>query len=412
MEPSADPLRSETAFLYAAFMGRAGQAPTATPSTVEWETIAASRLDTRDLAGYDVVMLVNVPAITRRQAAAIGDFVRRGGGLFMFLGNRIDPAQMNSQMRDADGTDLLPAHLSAPIGEVGARVGAEQPSGAALGWTLAAGPPDHPITRFVSALPRQLWEEIRFQRYFQVSPNEKARVLLSLASTGDPILVERGLGRGTVLLFTSTADRDWTDFPVSPAYVMLLQEAVTYLARQSSDNAVTVSQNMIFPLPAGTAPADISVRGPGGQEALFAVPADEDGQQRAVVTADKPGIYALRASAAEAEMKMAANVDPRESSVAVLRGGRLESAVGAISARLIDQGRDLRQMVRNSRSGRELWRTLLELVLAALVIESLLSRWFAHRLSDESTDEGRLPGISGAGRGGKTTLTSMAHAGR
>ena len=213
-----------------------------------------------------------------------------------------------------------------------------------------------------------------------------------------------------MLLCTSTADRQWTDLPVSPAYVMLLQQAVTYLARQSSDNAVTVSENMTFHLPPGIAVGSTSVRDPQQREVLFTAAADEDGQQ-VTLTADKPGIYTLRSSPAAAEMRIAANVQPRESDLSVLRGRSLESAAHGLSARLIDQDRDLRPLVQSSRSGRELWRTLLGLAILSLVIESFLSRWFAHRLSEESAEEQYLPEIR-EGRGRKAALTTLTSAGR
>ena len=111
-EPSTDVARGESSFLYAALVGRAGQNATAT-STVQWETVGPGAMETRELAAYDVVVLLNVPAVTGRQSLALSDFVRRGGGLLVFLGNRTDPAQMNNQMRTADGSELLPR--SSPV---------------------------------------------------------------------------------------------------------------------------------------------------------------------------------------------------------------------------------------------------------------------------------------------------------
>jgi hypothetical protein len=190
---------------------------------------------------------------------------------------------------------------------------------------------------------------------------------------------------------------------------MLLQQAVTYLARQSGDSAAMVSESLIFHLPPGTAPQGISVRNPQQRELLFTASADEDGQ-RLTVTADKPGVYALRGPAGVAEMQIAANLQPRESYLSVLRGRSLESAAQGISARLIDQDRDLRRAVQTSRSGRELWRMLLGLSLVFLIVESFVSRWFARRLSEESAEEQRVPAI-GPGRGAKAALT-MVGAGR
>ena len=71
----------------------------------------------------------------------------------------------------------------------------------------------------------------RFYRYFSVAEDEAADadVLLSY-DDGRPFLLERSLGRGRVLLFTSTADRDWTDLPTRIAYVPLVHGLVGYAA--------------------------------------------------------------------------------------------------------------------------------------------------------------------------------------
>ena len=50
------------------------------------------------------------------------------------------------------------------------------------------------------------------------------------APAGDPILAEKRFGRGRVMLFTSSIDRDWTNFPLQASYVPWLYRLVGYLA--------------------------------------------------------------------------------------------------------------------------------------------------------------------------------------
>ena len=42
---------------------------------------------------------------------------------------------------------------------------------------------------------------------------------------GAPALVEAEVGRGRVLLLTTTVDREWTDLPIRPGFLPLVQES-------------------------------------------------------------------------------------------------------------------------------------------------------------------------------------------
>jgi hypothetical protein len=63
-----------------------------------------------------------------------------------------------------------------------------------------------------------------------------ARVLASLAN-GAPLLVEGRLGRGRILLWTTSLDRDWTDLVLRPSFPPLLQRMVAWLGRSLDEAA-------------------------------------------------------------------------------------------------------------------------------------------------------------------------------
>ena len=46
---------------------------------------------------------------------------------------------------------------------------------------------------------------------------------------GTPLLLERVMGAGRVLLFTSSLDREWNDLPVQPAFVPLMAGIANHL---------------------------------------------------------------------------------------------------------------------------------------------------------------------------------------
>jgi hypothetical protein len=68
-----------------------------------------------------------------------------------------------------------------------------------------------------------------------VKPAPDAKILAE-ASGGNPLLLEKPLGRGSILLFASAADRDWGDWPQSRLYVPLIYQIVGYLTDRLPEN--------------------------------------------------------------------------------------------------------------------------------------------------------------------------------
>lgn len=368
--PVAEQLRNETGYLYGAFVGKAD--PARGPSAVSWTTLEARAFDAAALEGRDLVFLANLPDVTRSQAEALGAFVARGGGLVVCLGGRTDSGALNSHLRDGEGRPILPARLGDAVGQA-AGPGAVD----AAGWGLAADVPDHPATRFLSVLPPALLREVRVQRYVRLETLPGAEVLLSL-DNGDPVLLERELGRGRVVLWGSSASRGWTNFPISPAYVMLAQQLATHLTGRSGDTSALVGQRLAFPI----AESEV-VTGPDGRELPIERATDRDGGPEAVVVPREPGVLAVREGDKPVSLA-AVNVDDGESDVTVMRGRGLRAATAALGARIVDVDEDIRGAAERRRGGRELWRMILLTLLGVLLVESLLAGWFG-RAAAEST---------------------------
>src|SRR5208283_2231924 len=60
-----------------------------------------------------------------------------------------------------------------------------------------------------------------------------------------PAVIERVLGEGRVLLWTTTADRAGNDWPIEPSFVMAIREAVRGTGRPTRfDNTITAGERM------------------------------------------------------------------------------------------------------------------------------------------------------------------------
>ena len=100
-------------------------------------------------------------------------------------------------------------------------------------------------------------------------PDAPGRSVVLRYENGAPALVASDVGRGRVLLLTATVDREWTDLPIRPGFLPLVQEAARYLAGapgSDSISALTVGQRREIGV--GVEDARIEIVTPGGQITL------------------------------------------------------------------------------------------------------------------------------------------------
>ena len=150
------------------------------------------------LIDYSFVVVTDVGLLDGAQAAALQDYVEGGGRALLAAGPRSARARRRCRSR-AQTLRGEPAD-----GQRGAgldRRGRCHASGAARS-RRAAG------------------RELRPLRHRRAG-RRSDRVLMRLAD-GTPLLLERAIGDGRVLLFTSSLDREWNDLAVQPAFVPLM----------------------------------------------------------------------------------------------------------------------------------------------------------------------------------------------
>lgn len=158
------------------------------------------------LTGIDAVALLNVGSLTSEASAALGAFVRQGGGLWITAGD---------QWSESAAPSFAPFRATAPM-EV-EDVAAPTRSDAAFGIFRDGRDVD--------------WSGIRLQRLGGLVPGPGASVLLRGRASGRPLLVWGKVGGGRVAAWSASIDRDWTNAPASPLYPILCRDVLAFLAR-------------------------------------------------------------------------------------------------------------------------------------------------------------------------------------
>ncbi len=250
--------------------------PIAESRTFEVTTRQPYAVSDDDLRRPGPVVLndITVPAALGRRLAR---FVENGAGLFVAAGARA---------AWSDGADVMPAVLEQPIdrtrGDAG-RVG-----------SIEFG---HPVFEPFRAPRSGDYSASRFYGYRAVKPVEGAQVLARFDG-GTPALVERRVGAGRVLLFASTLDLTWSDFPLKPVYLPFVHQALRYLVAYSQPAPWLTVGQVLDPTSAGVRGTPAAAT-PTGRIALTPsgrrLPLDEEGAE--VLSLTETGFYSVRGRA-------------------------------------------------------------------------------------------------------------------
>ena len=306
------------------------------------DQLEARLREPRPLAGVDVVVLANVRAPDPDVAAALVRRVEEGLGLLITVGERVEASAYNERLGE-----LLPLPLREAL-VVGTAPGRAENRTEGLAPANLGHPALRGLTDDLGLLGA------RTRRLFLLEPDPAREVDVALSfSSGAPALLTRAHGRGRVALLTTSVDRDWSDLPLRPGFVPLVERLVTYLdaGRQGASAAVLkVGEPRALP---GDLPATVTT--PSGAQ-VAAVP---DGQGQAVFKDTfVPGHYVVRRGDDEPAVRFAVQVDPAESDTT--------PRPLAVPAQLGDQ---ILSAARHPR-----WRPLVLLAALLLLVESLL-RW-------------------------------------
>ncbi len=204
---------------------RAGSEPVRRPPPVSGFVLqpelvsAAAFAEMADFSPYGAIILADVPQLPNESALRLEQFVRHGGGLLITPGLRTLPDAWNA-WREGDGRAFLPAALGASCAPTNDSVG------------LSPETFGHPAVAWLADRRGDLGEA-RIRRYWRLEAGaaQQGVGICARLTNGDAYLVERQVGRGSVLLLAGALDLRDTDLATRRGFVPLLNEVGQYLTR-------------------------------------------------------------------------------------------------------------------------------------------------------------------------------------
>ena len=174
-----------------------------------------AKLPLRNLSDFSVVILANVRELPPGYELELEKFVLNGGALLLGMGDQVNPKYFNERLGN-----LLPVRLESQY----------QVEEEALHLLLKNS--THPVMQVFSPKALEEMRGINFYSIYTVQAREDKKFKVGTwFSNQHPAVIESEVGKGIVVLFLSSLDRDWNDFPIQPTYLPWVQRWTQYAAR-------------------------------------------------------------------------------------------------------------------------------------------------------------------------------------
>jgi hypothetical protein len=258
-----------------------------------------------DPTKYAFVVLSDLPALPSTLESVLTRYVEAGGSVLIAEGM----SAAHRQHIPVFGGTVQDGHLYARSG-----AGAES-----MGQMDAS----HPALKDANG-----WQGAKFF-YASAVPTENARVVAKLAD-GSPLLLDKQMGEGHVLLFASGFDNVTNDLPLNPAFVAFVDQAARYLAGEERMGGARVVDSYVkLRNPGNTSGAAaaktaVDVIGPDGTRPLSL----RDAAAAQSVELQRAGFYQVRFANGR-DALIAVNADPRESDLRPVADDVLKLWTGA-----------------------------------------------------------------------------------
>ncbi len=334
--------------------------------------LAASDLEMSD---HDVIWLAGIAAPSRAVLADLEKFVVDGGAVIVSAGPQVgDLSAWRERAFASDGSGLMPGEWLRKVSI--ARQGDF--------YRIAEFVEDHPVlSLFADPGLRPLLIGVPFSDFLSLAPEPGARVLMRLDDgESSPLLVEKSLGRGRVLVFNSTIHEAWTLLPrAGRTFVPFVFELLTHAAGSEIESHEYAPGREVFVEVEGF-PRSPELERPDGSRRLiegdplaaggehYVLPPIPSSDTRAV------GLYQVHLQGAQ-DHAFAVVLDPKEGDMSRLVSSELPGLHDALHFE--SSATTPGEAPSQQRQGGEIWRTLAIFCLFFLVAESLWAAYLGQR---------------------------------
>ncbi len=385
-DPTTDPEAKKPA---APGPGPEGRTTREIQQALEVRTVPQVGLEPALLRDYSVVVLANCGALTDVQFEALRGFVRDGGGLAIFPGDKVAEAAYNTRFFPVPGPQgerLTDAVLQPATGDP-----ENADTYAALEFDTG-----HPALAVFANPKARHFKTVRIYRRFGIDVPKKARnarVVAYFEGTRRPALVESNLGDGTVLLAAFPAHPRWGNLPLKPDFVPLMLRLVNHIEHRPEAEApavVTADGTAEVALSSTWEPAEVSIQPPKGPVENLALERSGARLLGAFEKTAQRGIYTVQARSSRpnlvksAKLGFAVNLAAEESDFRLVGEPEVRKMLPeGVALNFVDASAQAQELQGTMGQQRELWGIFIWALFAIIGAEFLLATVSGRKRDDE-----------------------------
>lgn len=313
------------------------------PTAVDWESFLSM-----DGADYAMLFLCNPPSLDGIARERIEEALRQKKSVAIFPGEQ---SHLDiSTLRQLTGIETLQCKEESFA--TANRIALEAGYGGLIQGTSAILPPPWHF------MARKMW---------------------SYSEGGNPLFASPGRGafaisarEGRLFLFGGTANRDWTDWPLTPLFLVFTQE----LARSSIQGSVLprdaiVGEPIEFAWEGDDLTANFGITYPNGENTLSTCHRNTPAEPFRIPAANQPGFISIRAD--NLLLRIAVNIPEVERSLVAPSEEELKEGMGDLPLYCAENFEQLRKLCQESGRGIPAWPWLLTAALLLSALELFLA---------------------------------------
>jgi len=299
-----------------------------------------------NLSNFAFAVMNDPASVPQNLESALEHYVSAGGSLLVALG---------------PGSAVLPR---VPVLDEAIQASSYAGRDGDLFLTVTDIDSGHPALRSVDR-----FNGVKFYQAIHVTAT-KSRVLAKL-NDGTPLVLERSIGEGKVLAFTSTFDNVLNDLPIHASWVPFVAQTALYLGGGGAEQPVNVPVDSYVELRTGDGKgAAAEVLDPDGKRVLSL----EEAVKARNFALDREGFYEIKTAAGRRSL-IAAHADRRESDLATIPPETLDLWKGTGSSDSTPSG-GVPGATDAADKPWGLWPYILLLLLGVAVAESVVADGF------------------------------------
>jgi uncharacterized membrane protein len=333
--------------------------------------IGISDLVSEELNNYDLILMGNISSVIGIEAKALEDYVRQGGGVLMFLGDKVKPFDYNENLYQ-DGKGIWSMKLSEKL--------LEQTENRVL--EVLGESKEHPIWQYTLSDGRNYLNPLMVYKSFgfEGKPGKDTIVLATVKSdkVGPlPMMVDFTYGKGHFLVYGSTSTLKWGQFAIHPVFVTVMNQSIKYLRSfHSSETNLPVYSDYKKIVGLDESQSNYHLETPSGETFTLSV-LNENNSYEVKLKAEmikEQGFYLLKnVDTPDKKEFLSVNLDIREGDIKCTEPGVIESTFKPLGVVVDLTGDELSTSLGKIEPTMELATIFLILAFLCWVAENLLA---------------------------------------